>query len=347
MGELSEGGMMVALEASEAEVQKTIEGMTDRVAIAAVNGPGSVVISGDEDIVISIESVWRERGAKTKHLSVSHAFHSPRMDGMLDELREVATGVAFNAPQIPIVSNLTGEPVAVERICSAEYWVEHVRKPVRFADGIGWLRVQGVRSFLELGPDGVLSAMSRECLDEYYAQEPVGIDSDGTAGSGGVDALDGDMVVTVPLLRGGRPEAQTVMGSLAELWVRGVGVDWAGVFGGSGARRVRLPTYAFQRERYWLSRGLSGGMGDMAAAGQSLAAHPLLGAMVELADGERWLFTGRVSLESHPWLADYVVLGGVLFPETAFLDLALGGGRGVGCGVVRGLPLDAPLFWSV
>ncbi len=164
MGALPQGGAMVSIQAGEREVLETLEGLQGRVALAAVNGPSAVVVSGDEDAVLDLAGLWEERGRKTKGLRVSHAFHSQRMDSMLEEFRAVAQGISFSAPRIPIVSNLTGEPVLAEQVCSAEYWVRHVREPVRFADGVRWLQTNGVRSFLELGPDGVLSAMSQDCL---------------------------------------------------------------------------------------------------------------------------------------------------------------------------------------
>ncbi len=337
MGALPDGGAMVSIRASERDALETLAGLEGRVALAAVNGPSAVVISGDEDAVVEVATVWRERGVKTKRLRVSHAFHSHRMDAMLDEFRRVAGGVRFNAPQIPILSNVTGEPVGDERICSAEYWVEHVREPVRFADGMRWLGGREVRNFLELGPDGVLSAMSQECL----GGQPDGADVGGGDGDSGGGALDAGPLVAVPLLRGERPEAETLLSALAEVWVNGVDVDWAALFKGAAARRVSLPTYAFQRERYWLSA--APGAGDMAAAGQVSAGHPLLGAGVALADGRGWIFTGRISLESHPWLADHVVLDAVLLPGTAFLDLALHVGEESGCPVVSELTLEAPM----
>ncbi len=342
MDELPGGGAMVSLEASEREVLDTFEGLEGEIALAAVNGPCSVVVSGDEEAVLDVEGVYRKQGRKTKRLRVSHAFHSPHMDGMLDEFRIVAEGISFSAPRIPIVSNVTGELVAVERLCSADYWVEHVREPVRFMDGVRWLRDRGVRSFLELGPDGVLSAMSQECLDDRDARELDGVNGHEPAGSGGVDALSAP-VVAVPLLRGERrPEARAVLGALAEVWVNGTSVDWAELFRGSAAKRVPLPTYAFQRERYWLSAPALG-TGDMVSAGQASADHPLLGAMVDLADGEQRVFTGRISLQSHPWLADHAVMGTVLLPGTAFVELALHAGRQAGCPVLEELMLEAPL----
>ena len=333
MGALPKGGVMVSLEASEAEVVKTLEGVGDRVALAAVNGPSAVVISGDEDAVFDLRGRWQEQGRKTKRLRVSHAFHSQRMDGMLKELPEVARGLSFAAPKIPIISNLTGEPVSADRICTAEYWVQQAREPVRFADGIRWLEAHAVRSFLELGPDGVLSAMSQECL--------LGVE-DAPGADGGTYSAAGAPVVAVPLLRGERPEAHTFLSALAEVWVHGGSVDWAGIFQGSGARRVALPSYAFQRERYWLKASLV--EGDMASAGQASADHPLLSAAVALADDRGWLFTGRISIESHPWLADHTVLGTVLLPGTAFVELALHAGGEAGCPLVEELTLEAPLL---
>jgi acyl transferase domain-containing protein/acyl carrier protein len=338
MGALPGGGAMVSIRASEREVAKTLEGLEERVSLAAVNGPFSVVVSGDEEAVLDLAGLWGERGAKTKRLRVSHAFHSPRMDAMLGEFAEVADGLSFSAPRIPIVSNLTGEPAAVERLCSAGYWVEHVREPVRFMDGVRWLGAQGVRSFLELGPDGVLSVMSRECLDEQQGS------ADG-AGDPGVDsgsATSAGPVVAVPLLRGERPEVHALLGALAEVWVNGTSVDWAELFEGSAAKRVSLPTYAFQRERYWLSAGALGA-GGVVSAGQASADHPLLSAVIALADDRGWIFTGRVSLESDPWLADHAVMGMVVVPGTALLELALHAGGELGCPVVSELILEAPL----
>ena len=333
MGELPEGGAMVSIQASEQEVLKTLEGFEERVSLAAVNGPFSVVVSGDEDAVLDLAGLWGERGRKTKRLRLSHAFHSSRMDPMLEEFARVAGSVDFHAPAIPIVSNVTGEPLSAERISSAEYWAEHIRQPVRFADGVGWLEAQGVRSFLELGPDGVLSAMVGECVASEQGTEDA---ADGAVGS------DGRPVVAVPLLRGGRPDAQALIGALAEVWTHGIDVDWGALFEGSGAQRVGLPTYAFQRERYWLKA--SPGTGDMASVGQASAAHPLLSAKLALPDDRGLIFTGRLSLESHPWLKDYAVLGTVLLPGTAFLELALHAGRELDCPVVSELILEAPLL---
>ncbi|MGW4081352.1 type I polyketide synthase, partial [Streptomyces asiaticus] len=214
MQALPSGGAMVAVAASEDEVRPLL---SDGVAVAAVNGPEAVVLSGDEGAVQAVVDVLAGRGVRTRRLRVSHAFHSARMDGMLAEFGEVLRGVEFRAPEMPVVSNVSGV-VAGEELCSPEYWVRHVRETVRFADGLETLRGLGVGSFLELGPDGTLTALA---------------DGDG-----------------VSVLRRDRSEPLTVMAALGGLYVRGVEVDWDAVF--PGARWVDVPTYAFQRERFWL-----------------------------------------------------------------------------------------------
>lgn len=198
-----------------------------------------------------------------------------------------------------------------------------MRRTVRFADGVSWLRRRGVASLLELGPDGVLSAMSQECI---------------AAEQGPREAP----VAALPVLRAERPERETLLAALGSVWVRGVGVEWAEVFRGTGAARVRLPTYAFQRRRYWLDAPRSRA-GDLAAAGQRSAEHPLLSAVLPLADGEGWLLTGCISLQVHPWIGDHAVNGVVLLSGTTLVELALCAGAQGGCELLEELVLEAPL----
>ncbi|MGW2330392.1 type I polyketide synthase [Streptomyces sp. NPDC001700] len=232
MQALPAGGAMVAVQATEDEVAAALAGRTDRASVAAVNGPAATVVSGDEDVVLEIAADLARQGRKTRRLAVSHAFHSPRMEPMLAEYREVAAGLTFHPPRIGLMSAVTGEPATAEDLCSPDYWVRQVRRPVRFADTVRALAGQGVTTLIELGPDGVLSAMARETLDE--------------------DApADRPETVTLPLLREGRPEAHTLVAALSGAHTRGVPVDWARFFTGRDAREVVLPTYAFQHERYW------------------------------------------------------------------------------------------------
>ncbi|WP_369172976.1 type I polyketide synthase [Streptomyces sp. R28] len=229
MQALPAGGAMVSLQAAEDEV---VPLLVEGVSVAALNGPNATVISGDEAEVLRIAAHFEGEGRKTKRLRVSHAFHSPRMDGMLDDFRAVAEGLTFNAPQLSIVSDVTGEVLSAEEIQDPEYWVRHVREAVRFLDGVRTLEAEGVTAFLELGPDGVLSAMAQDCV---------------TSGS------DEQQLTFVPALRKNRDEPDALLTSLAELHVHGKAVDWPAYFSGTGARRVDLPTYAFQHDRYWPS----------------------------------------------------------------------------------------------
>ncbi|MFJ2774487.1 type I polyketide synthase [Streptomyces sp. NPDC087300] len=311
MQALPEGGAMVAIQASEAELASDL---SDTVGIAAVNGPSSVVISGVEADVSEIAERWRESGRKVSRLKVSHAFHSPLMDPMLDEFRTVLESVSYAAPAIPIVSTLTGSRATAEELTSSAYWVRHVRESVRFADAVGTLVNDDVTTFVEIGPGGTLSALGQESAPD--------------AGF-------------VPVLRNGRPEELSLVSAVAQLCTRGVRLDWEAFFAGRGARRVDLPTYAFQHQSYWLDAGVAAG--DLDAAGLGPAGHPLLGAFVETADSEGQLFTGRLSVATHPWLADHVIQGSILLPGTAFLDLAVRAGDQVGCDLVEELTLEAPL----
>ncbi|MEU7024035.1 type I polyketide synthase [Streptomyces sp. NPDC046203] len=315
MQELPAGGAMVAVQASEDEVLPLL---TDEVDIAAINGPGSVVLSGAEGAVLALAERFAAQGRKTRRLRVSHAFHSPLMEPMLADFRRIAEILTYSAPRIPVVSNVTGRMATAEELCSPEYWVRHVREAVRFADGIGWLAGQGVRTFLELGPDAVLAAMGQDCLPE--------------------DVTD---AVFAPLLRSGREERRETLSAVALAHARGADLRWSALFAGRGARRVSLPTYAFQPRRYWLTAPDSAG--DPSGLGQIAAQHPVLGAVVTLAGSDSTVLTGRLSPHSHPWLADHVISGVAVLPGTAFVELAIRAGDQVGCARVEELTLEAPL----
>ncbi|MEW2524949.1 type I polyketide synthase [Streptomyces sp. NPDC047071] len=319
MQALPEGGAMLAVQAAEADVLPLLDGLSDRVGVAAVNGPAQLVLSGDRAALEGLEQTLRDEGRKVKWLKVSHAFHSPLMDPALDAFREVAAKLTYQEPTLPVVSNLTGELADPAELKDPEYWVRHVREAVRFHDGLNALAGQGASTLLELGPDAVLTAMAHDTLTEPAAQAGL-----------------------VAAVRKDRPETDTFLAALAQLHVRGIAVDWTPVYAPvESRRRVELPTYAFQHQSYWLRQ--SAGAADVESAGLVSAGHPLLGAGMPLADSDGYLFTGRLSLAAQPWLADHAVAGRVLLPGTAFVELATYAGGQIGHGVLDELTLGAPL----
>ncbi|MEU7731487.1 polyketide synthase dehydratase domain-containing protein, partial [Streptomyces sp. NPDC040724] len=227
--------------------------------------------------------------------------------------------LTYHTPTIPIISNLTGQPATTEELTNPDYWVQHLRHTVRFNDGIQYLHSQNITTYIELGPDPVLTAMTRGCLGEEIAQGAVS---------------------TVGVLRKGRPEAQTLAVALGHAAVRGAALDVESLF--PGARRVLLPTYAFQGARFWLNSPAT--PEDVASLGLTPAEHPLLGAVTSLAGGEGLLFTGRVTRSTHPWIADHAVSGTVLLPGTALVEMAVAAGERFGYDRLRELVLEAPLI---
>ncbi|PVD02911.1 type I polyketide synthase [Streptomyces sp. CS014] len=224
MQELPPGGAMVALQATEEEITPLL---TPRVAVAGVNGPRSVVVSGDESAVEEFAGYFVSLGRKVKRLRVSHAFHSPHMDPMLEEFGRVAAKLSYTEPSIPVVSNTTGRVAEPGLLTSPRYWVDHVRGAVRFMDGIRALQERGVMTFLELGPSGVLTAMGPDCVTGDTAP-----------------------ITFVQALRQGAPESRTAVTALGQLFARGVPADLTALL--PGRRRTELPTYAFQHRHYWL-----------------------------------------------------------------------------------------------
>ncbi|WP_436840484.1 type I polyketide synthase [Streptomyces flavofungini] len=229
MQSLPEGGGMLAVQAAEADVLPLLEGLSGSVGVAAVNGPSQVVLSGDRTVLEGLEERLRGEGRKVRWLKVSHAFHSPLMDPVLEDFRKVAKGLTYQVPKLSVVSNVTGELADSARLREPEYWVRHIREAVRFHDGLATLTGQGVSTLLELGPDAVLTAMAHDTITDPAAQA-------GLIGG----------------LRKDRPEPDTFLAALAKAHVRGVEVDWTPLYARAEARRrVDLPTYAFQHRTYW------------------------------------------------------------------------------------------------
>jgi acyl transferase domain-containing protein/NADPH:quinone reductase-like Zn-dependent oxidoreductase/NADP-dependent 3-hydroxy acid dehydrogenase YdfG/acyl carrier protein len=305
MARLPAGGAMAAVAADEAEVTPLL---TDAVSIAAVNGPSAVVLSGERAAVDAVADRFAQRGRRVHRLAVSHAFHSALMDPMIDDFASALDGVSAGEPRIALVSNVTGQ-LAGPGYGSAAYWVEHVRKPVRFLDGVRAAESLGAGVFVEVGPGAALTASV----------------------SHAVTCLPKD-----------RPEVDSLLLAAANLFVTGAGIDWAATFTGLNPRRVALPTYAFQRRRFWLPAELVGSS-DVSASGLLGTEHGLLGAVVERPDSGGLVLTGRLSTVAQPWLADHAVAGTVLFPGAGFVELVLRAGDEVGCSVVEELTLSAPL----
>ncbi|WP_228717938.1 type I polyketide synthase [Kitasatospora acidiphila] len=315
MRALPEGGAMVALDAAEHEVMPELAGVADRVAIAAVNGPRAVVISGAQDAVLAVAAGFEARRRHSTRLKVSHGFHSPLVDPVLDEFRRVAETLEFRPPRIPLVSTVTGRRAAPEELGCADYWVRHARLPVRFAEAVGWLGGNGVGGFLELGPQPVLTAYAQSCSASQ----------------------DGGGPVFAFAARDGEHEPSALLSAVARLHLRGVGVDWPAVFADRGLRRVELPTYAFQRRRYWLDPPRP------AVAEPAAGEHPLLGPPFEVPGSGHTVLSGLLSAAAQPWLADHVVSGAPLVPGTAFVEMAARAGDAAGSGTLEDLVILRPL----
>ncbi|WP_424810308.1 SDR family NAD(P)-dependent oxidoreductase [Rhodococcus sp. 27YEA15] len=322
MGALPTGGSMLAAAVPEEQaVELLAAGNTDSavvaVSLAAVNAPDAVVFSGDTQAVSALESRLVAEGVKTTRLRVSHAFHSALMDPMLTEFAEIAAGLTYHNPRIPLCSTVSGE-FAVESLSTPEYWVRQVREAVRFAPAVQSLLDSGVRLFVEMGPDAALTTITRATL--------------------ATDLVAGTSVVAGSRRTVAEPEQLVV--ALATAHCAGRPVRWATYFGSRPQTRIALPTYPFQHERFWLLPA------DAAAplAGADSAAHPLLHSQVQLAGKDEWLFTGRLSLRTHPWLADHAVFDTILMPGTGFVELALAVGTRLGVPRLAELVLATPLI---
>ncbi|WP_333777439.1 type I polyketide synthase [Streptomyces sp. IBSBF 3136] len=320
MREQPEGGAMVALDATEAEVARRL---TDGVAIAAVNGPRAVVVSGVEEPVLTLAAEFAARGRRTSRLRVSHAFHSALMEPMLTEFGEVARQLTYHEPRIPVISGLTGRPAAADELRSAHYWLQHARETVRFEDSVRWLADEGrATAYVEIGPDAHLTAQTTANLD----------------GSGGW------LLCTAIARRAAtEPEPQTLFAALGRVHVHGLPVDWRRVYGDGDARHVALSTYPFQRQRYWLAGTTSSATGAAEAGAGSADGHPVLTHATTVPGTNRLLCGGLLSGAAQPWLREHAVAGHTLLPGAAFADLVLQAGDACGLDVLEELVHLAPL----
>jgi acyl transferase domain-containing protein len=285
-------GAMAAVFAGEAAVASRIAAHP-WLAIAAVNGPEETVVSGDAQALRQLLAECTADGVQSRALEVSHAFHSPLLDPMLAALERRAATVAHAAPRIALVSNLTGQLCAPGMRPDAIYWRRHAREPVRFTDCVQALRTAGATALVEIGPHPTLLALvARSAPDMTWA--------------------------TAASLRRGRDERREMLSALGTLYAHGATVQWEPVVAHGGGQRIALPTYPFQRERYWIAPG---------AARAPSVGHPLLGVRRELAHAPgTHVWQCELSLSSHPWLADHRVQGAAIVPATAYIEMALAAG---------------------
>ncbi|MGW4568845.1 SDR family NAD(P)-dependent oxidoreductase, partial [Streptomyces sp. NPDC004561] len=313
--ELQGRGGMASMTLPDEEARELIGRWDGRLGIGAVNGPGTVVVSGDTDALDELLAHCRQEGVEARRVAVDYAAHSPQIERVEAQASEGFAGIGPLPGSVPFYSTVTGGRLDTDELGSG-YWYRNMRQTVRFHDAIRAALADGHDVFLEVSPHPVQLAGIQDAIEAAGAEAAV-----------------------VPTLRRGDGGRHRLMLSLAQAHVHGVGIDWDAVL--PGARRVDLPTYAFQHERYWLEAGAPAG--DVRAAGLDASHHPFLGAALELPDAGGHLLTGLLSLRTQPWLADHAVLGTVLLPGTAFVELAAHAAAETGCDLVEELTLQAPL----
>ncbi|EFL20214.1 type I polyketide synthase, partial [Streptomyces sp. C] len=311
-------GGMVSVAAAADTVAERISAWGDRLALASVNGPQSTVVSGDPQALDELMAACEADGVRARRINVDYASHGPQVESIREEVIGLLAGIEPRTAEVPFFSTVTGEWADGSEL-DAEYWYTNLRRTVRFQDAVSALLERGHGLFVEASAHPVLTIGVQETIEAA-----------------------GSPAVTLGTLRRDEGGPQRFLASLAQAWTHGAPVDWQSVHGGRDAGHVDLPTYAFQREHYWLEVADTGS-GDVSAAGLGAADHPLLGATVRLADGDQAVLTGRLSLRTHPWLADHAVNGTVILPGTAFVELVVRAGDEVGCDTLDELTLEAPL----
>jgi acyl transferase domain-containing protein/acyl carrier protein len=292
MQSLPPGGAMAAVMTDHATVTTALARFAGAIGIAAVNGPTQTVISGSRELIDAAVAAFAAQQIAAERLAVSHAFHSALMDGILDEFEDAVRRTGPRAPQLAVVSNLTGTIVRDE-LAAAGYWRRHLREPVRFADGMQALYAAGYRLFVEVGPRPVLSAMAARVLP--------------------ADA------VCIPSLRGGGDDWTQLNRAVRELYVRGVAIDWEGYDRDFSRQRVALPTYPFERARFWVAEAAPEGAASRASIQEG---HPLLGPPLATALNAV-IFDRTINTTTLPYLSDHRKHGATLYPATAYLEMGL------------------------
>ncbi|PWW60494.1 polyketide synthase 12 [Actinokineospora spheciospongiae] len=281
------------------------------VSVAAVNGPSAVVVSGDPEGLSALVADCEAREVRARVIPVDYASHSAQVETIRNEVVSALAEIEPRIPAVPFFSTVTGEWVSTAAL-GAEYWYENLRNTVRFEEGVRALADEGFGAFVEASAHPVLTMSIEDTVE----------------------------AVAVGSLRRGEGGAERFLRSLGEAFAAGAAVDWSR-WPVPPANRVELPTYAFQHERHWLDA--PAGATDAGSLGQVPAGHPLAAAVVPLAGSDGFVLTGRLSPRTHPWLADHAVLGSVLLPGTAFVELAVRAGDEVGCPRLVDLTLETPL----
>ncbi|MFE5832190.1 SDR family NAD(P)-dependent oxidoreductase, partial [Streptomyces sp. NPDC056508] len=321
--ELAGLGGMASIPLPRVQVEERLASgeWTGRLSVAAVNGPSSTVVAGDADAIVEIVAAYQAKEIRARQVPVDYASHSAHVERIEAELLDVLGPVVPRRSEIPFYSTVEGGLLTDTAVLGASYWYRNLRQTVRFEDTVRNLLDDGFGTFVESSAHPVLIMGIQETADAV-----------------GLDVLAGGS------LRRKEGGSERFLTSVAELFVRGVDVDWAALFEGTGARTVDLPTYAFQRTRHWAPTSPAG-VGDAAAArfGMVWETHPLLGGALPVASTGETVFAGRISLADHPWIADHAVRGRTLLPGTAFVELALHAAAATGCATVEELSLEAPL----
>ncbi|MFC9236280.1 type I polyketide synthase [Streptomyces decoyicus] len=299
------------------EVQARLERWQGQVGVAAVNGPSSTVISGQAEALEQAMALLEGEGARVRRVPVDFAGHSVQTEQVEAELLEVLASVSPRPCEMAFYSSVTGGQVDGQEL-NADYWYRNLRQTVEFEAATRALLADGYEIFVEASAHPVLAVGLQETFQSA-----------------------GSSAAAVPSLRADDGGWDRFLLSLGEAWVHGAPVDWRPAFPAAATPRTDLPTYAFQRDRFWLAP--PDGAGDVSALGLAEAEHPLLGAAVELPDSEDLLFTGRLSARTHDWLTDHIVSGSALVPGSAFVELAVRAGDEVGCDRMAELSLHAPL----
>jgi acyl transferase domain-containing protein/acyl carrier protein len=323
LGEMAgRGGMMSVALSAESVAERLLQWEDERVVIAAVNGPASTVLSGDLQALQDLHTQLEQEGVHARKIAAAvTAGHSPLMEDLRDLLLESYSALAPSPGTIPFYSTVTGGRLDTAQL-DAQYWYRNAREPVQFESVVGQLLGEGLRTFVELSPHPVLTGAIGDISDQT------------------ID--DPDEVLACGSLRRNEGGAERFALSLSQIFIRGEPVDWGAVIGGAGReQQMKLPTYAFQRRRYWLDPSM--GVGEVASAGLSAVEHPFLSAAARLPGDRGWLFTGRLSLQTDPWLADHAVLGITILPGAAFVEMALSIGGELGAEVLPELILESPL----